>query len=275
MPQFTNAGRNFTTFQAQQHKKINMKIYQISILAAVVALIASCGGRSINPKKNLKTSMDSFSYIVGNQVGNYLRGQGVEKLDYSSLVKGIEDAMLKDSGFAIKAESMEGIQQAYVMKEQEKKIKVLQEATKKWVAENAKNAGVVALPSKGQFKMVKKGTGPMPGPYDTVEYTMVVKDQKGNLKGDTRSRGVNPKDPVNKLFIAPIQEAFQQAPEGSTFEVYIQNDVYPRLGRQESLEDKFGITILTVELLKVTPGKAPAPGSEPKEPTMDGGMNGQ
>lgn len=239
-----------------------MKIYQISILALAAALLASCGGRSINPKKNPKTSMDSFSYIVGNQVGSYLKNQGVDKLDYSTLIKGIEDALTKDSGYAIKLEDMERIQQAYVTKAQEAKIKALQEEAKKWVAENAKKPGVTSLPSKGQFKMIKKGNGPMPGQYDTVEYTMVVKDHKGNMKGDTRMQGVNPKSPVSELFVAPIQEAFQQAPEGSSFEVYLQNDVYPRLGRQENIEDRFGITIITVELVKVTPGKAPAAGTE-------------
>lgn len=247
-------------------KHFNMKIYQISILAAA-ALLASCGGRSINPKKNPKTSMDSFSYIVGNQVGSYLKNQGVDKLDYSTLIKGIEDALTKDSGYAIKVEDMERIQQAYVTKAQEARIKVLQEEAKKWVAENAKNAGVTNLPSKGQFKMIKKGTGAIAGQHDTVEYTMVVKDQKGNLKGDTRMQGMNPRSPVSELFVAPIQEAFQQSPEGSTFEIYLQNDIYPRLGRQESIEDRYGITVITVELVKVTPGKAPAPGAD-KAPSM-------
>jgi FKBP-type peptidyl-prolyl cis-trans isomerase FklB len=233
-----------------------MKLYQISILAAAVAVLASCGGKSINPKKAVKTSMDSFSYIVGNQVGSYLKQQGVDELDYSTLIKGIEDAMKKDSGFVIKVEDMERIQQVYVTKAQEKRIKTVQDESKKWMAENAKNAGVTNLPSKGQFKMIKKGNGPVPNMQDTVEYAMIVKDKSGKVLGDSRTRGTNPRDPMDKLFIAPIQDAFMQAPEGSTFEIYIQNDVYPRLGRQESIDERYGITVLTVELVKVIPGKA-------------------
>jgi FKBP-type peptidyl-prolyl cis-trans isomerase FklB len=241
-----------------------MKKIQITGLAALVVLAASCG-RRVDTKSAPKTSMDSFSYIVGNQVGNYMKMQGVDKLNYGTLIKGIEDALTKDSGFAIKPEDMERVQSSYVMKEQEKKIKLLQDESKKWMADNAKNKGVSYLPSKGQFKMLKQGSGPTPGVYDTIEYSMVVKDIKGKVKGDTRKQGMNPKDVVNKVPIAPVQEAFQKVTEGSTFEVYIQNDVYMRVGSQGSLEDRFGITIFTIELLKVTPGKAPAPGSEPKQ----------
>lgn len=244
-----------------------MKKINIILFVAVAVLAASCG-RRVDTKSAPKSSMDSFSYIVGNQVGNYMKMQGIDKLNYGSLIKGIEDALTKDSGFAIKAEDMERIQSAYVMKEQEKKIKTLQEETKKWMAENAKNKGVTYLPSKGQFKMLKAGSGATPGVYDTIEYSMVVKDAKGKVKGDTRKQGMNPRDVVNKVPIAPIKEAFEKVTEGSTFEVYIQNDVYMRVGQQGSLEDRYGVTVFTIELLKVIPGKAPAPGSEPSPEDM-------
>lgn len=228
----------------------------ITITAAVALVAASCG-RRVDSKAAPKTSLDSFSYIVGNQVGNYMRMQGVDKLNYGALIKGIEEAMTKDSGFAIHPDKMEMIQSAYVMKEQEKKIKQYQEETKKWMAENAKKPGVSYLPSKGQFKLVKAGSGPAPGQWDTVVYHLVAKDTKGAIKGDTRANGMAPREVLSKIYIAPVQEAFQKVTEGAVFEVVIQNDVYLRSGRQEKLEDRYGVTIFTVELLKVIPGREP------------------
>lgn len=237
---------------------------KIYIITAAVAIAAASCGRRVDTKAAPKTSMDSFSYIVGNQVGNYMKMQGIDKLNYGALIKGIEEALTKDSGFAINPEKMDMIQSAYVMKEQEKKIKQMQEETKKWMAENAKKSGVSYLPSKGQFKLIKQGNGATPGQWDTVVYHLVAKDVKGTVKGDTRAQGVAPREVLSKIYIAPVQEAFQKVTEGATFEVYIQNDVYLRAGRQEPLENRYGITIFTVELLKVIPGKEPAKSETPE-----------
>jgi FKBP-type peptidyl-prolyl cis-trans isomerase len=187
-----------------------------------------------------------------------MKTQGIDKLSYGALVKGIEEALSKDSGFTIQPEKMEMIQSAFVMKEQEKKIKVYQDETKKWMAENAKNKGVTFLPSKGQFKLISAGTGPAPGPYDTVVYHLVAKDIKGKVKGSTYEQGNPPREVLSKLYIAPVKEAFEKVTEGAKFEVYIENDVYLRSAGQESLANRFGITVFTVDFLKVIPGKAPA-----------------
>lgn len=243
----------------------------IIIAFALLLVVATSCGRRVDTKAAPKTSLDSFSYIVGNQVGNSMKMQGIDKINYGALIKGIEEALTKDSGYAIKAEDMDRILSAFMMKEQEKKIKVLQEESKKWMADNAKNKGVSYLPSKGQFKLISQGNGPAPGAYDTVEYSMIVKDHKGKVKGDTREQPMNPREVLSKIYIDPVKEAFEKVTQGSKFEVYIQNDIYLGGSRQESLENRYGITIFTIELIKVTPGKAPEGGEDeiPKLPGMN------
>jgi FKBP-type peptidyl-prolyl cis-trans isomerase FklB len=238
-----------------------MKKYNYLALAALVLIAASCG-RTVNPNKAPKTSLDSFSYSVGFQIGKSMRDQGIEQLDYSSFVKGLEEATKKDSGYTIKPEDMNNIQRTFVMKEREKKIKLFQEETKKWMAENAKKTGISYLPSKGQFKLVKAGKGATPGYYDTVTYNLVVKNSKGKELYDSKKRPNGPRMAISSLGLAPIEEAFQKVTEGAIFEVYVQNDAYPQMNQEQPLEDLYGVSIYTVELLTVIPGKAPEPTKE-------------
>jgi FKBP-type peptidyl-prolyl cis-trans isomerase FklB len=234
-----------------------MKKYNYLALAAMVFAV-SCG-RTVNPNKAPKTSLDSFSYIVGHQVGSYMKAQGIDKVEFGAFIKGFEEAMKKDSGFTIKAEDMEKIQSAFILKEQEKKIKGYQEEAKKWMAENAKKNGVSTLPSKGQFKVVKAGAGMAPRYYDTVEYSMVVKSSKGKELFNSKMNPMSPRMPISELGLAPIEEAFQKVTEGAVFDVYIQNDLYAGMNNKQKLEDRYGVSIFTIELIKVTPGKAPEP----------------
>jgi FKBP-type peptidyl-prolyl cis-trans isomerase FklB len=171
----------------------------------------------------------------------------------------VEEASKKDSGFAINPEDMPALQQRFVTKEKEKKIKVYQEATRKWMAENAKKSGISILPSKAQFKLVKAGSGSMPGYYDTVTYHLAVKTSAGKEIFDSKKRGEARSVPVFLLGLAPVEEAFQKVAEGSVFEVYVSNDAFPQMTRESSLEEQYGVSVYTITLLKVVPGKAPAP----------------
>lgn len=244
-----------------------MKKYNYLAVATMALLLASCG-RTINPNKTPKSSLDSFSYALGFQIGESMRAQGLEKLDYSSFAKGIQEAIGKDSGFAIDPKVHESVQRNYVMKEKEKKIKVVQAESKKWLAENAKKPGVTLLPSKGQFKMIKPGTGSTPGTYDTLMYNMTVKNSKGKELWSTKGDPQRSKIPLSMISLPPVQEAFQKVTEGAVFEIYVSNDSYGGMDSRQSLEDSYGISVYHIELLKVIPGKAPEPAKEEAVPPM-------
>ncbi len=243
----------------------------ISIISAVVILFATSCGRTVNPGKTLKTGMDSFSYTIGLNLGKGMKQQGLEKLDYSSLIKGIEDALKKDSGFAVGTADLERVQRGFIMKEQGKKVKKFQDESKKWMVENSKKAGVSALASGGQFKLIKAGSGASPQAYDTIEYSIVMKNSKGKEMRNSSKMGGNPKHSLKQIGLAPLEEAFQKVAPGAEFEVYLQNDLVPELGGMaESFEDKYGVTLFTFQLIKVIPGKPEAtkPAGTPSAPEM-------
>lgn len=235
-----------------------MKKYIYVITGAVAMLAASCG-RTVNPGKTLKTGIDSFSYSLGINVGNYLKQQGLDKIDYSSLIKGIEDKLKKDSGYAVSEADMEKIGRSYVLKEQSKKIKVLQEESKKWMQENATKAGIKPLSTGGQIRVITPGNGAAPQLYDTVEYTMIMKNSAGKELMNSSKMGGPRKHPLKQIGLTQLEEAFQKAGMGAEFEVFLQNDLVPELAQSaQSFSDKYGITILSFKILNVKPGKPEA-----------------
>lgn len=240
-------------------KKINFVI----VAAGAALLLSACGGKQINPGKALKKGIDSFSYTLGYQVGTYLKGNGVKKIDYSALAKGIEEALSKDSGFAISVKDMQKVHGAYLTAEKERNSKVLKEAAAKWIAENAKKEGVTPLTTKGSyFKMIKKGDGAIANLWDTVETWVKVTNASGKVMYDARERQPTPvRSTLSDLGATPmILEAFEKAPAGSVFEVYVALDAASPLAQFASTyEESFGVGIFRFEFVKLVPGKKPDP----------------
>lgn len=233
-------------------------------LAAAALMLASCG-KNINPSKKIKTAMDSFSYAAGWQAGTALKKRGLEEsnVDYSAFVKGMQDALTKDSGYAVKEEAMSAVDYSYSMKVQEKRVKKLQEESKKFLDANAKKAGVSLLPSRSQYKLITPGKGAIPQAWDTISMHFEIKNLKGQTLINSRQRSPEPQiAPLAGLGLPPLEEAFQKSPAGSVFEIYIPGDMFP--GQPNSFDDKYGVYIFKVEFLSVIPGK---PGSE-KKPAM-------
>lgn len=229
-------------------------------LLALLA-IASCGGKKVNPGKDLKTASDSFSYTVGYQVGKYMKGSGIDKIDYSSLIKGIEEALNKDSGYAVSEKDLQRVQTAYMTKEREKKSKSLKEAADKWLADNAKKAGVVKLAANGQYKVITAGTGATPGKYDTITCHMIAKTQKGTVLFNTKDRqpeGIT-SDLTGFAMTPALMEAFEKSAAGAKFEVYAPMDATSPLSQYvKSFDEMYGIAIFEVEFLSLKAGKQPA-----------------
>ena len=180
-------------------------------------------------RPELKTLDDKTSYSIGVSIGRNLKAQGYEA-DLSLVLLGMEDAMsggkllLGDQEIqAVLAES----RQMLATKKSER-MKAAAEANKTagpaFLAENAKKAGVVTLPSGLQYKVITAGTGPKPGLTDTVttHYKGTLID--GKEFDSSYSRGEPTSFPVNGV-IKGWTEALQLMPVGSKWELYIPSDL--------------------------------------------------
>lgn len=229
---------------------------------AIALLFTGCG-KVVNTNKAPKSDLDSFSYAFGLLVANQLKGSGIKKMDYSSFLHGFEDGINKDSGFAIPSNKVEAILQSFSQKEMQKVIKVAQKENREFMKEKEKD-GFKSLPAGSLIKVTRKGMGKLAGEYDTIAYKLTVKDKKGKMISD----GSNMAPLVRAVYqlrsgFPDFYDALQQSPEGSVFTLVAENERIPLLKQgSRGIDDAYGISVMSVELIKIIPGTKPK--DEPK-----------
>ena len=192
-------------------------------------LLIACNGKG-NAK--LETQKDKVSYIIGQNIGRSFKQQGLDGdvVDLAKLRAGIEDVL---SGAESKlteaqmAEIMATFQQD-MMKRADSANKAKGATNKKvgeeFLAKNAKEAGVVTLPSGLQYKVLKEGTGekPMLTSMVSVQYrgTLI----SGKEFDSSIKRGQPATFPVNGV-IAGWTEALQLMPVGSKWMLYVPSNL--------------------------------------------------
>jgi FKBP-type peptidyl-prolyl cis-trans isomerase FklB len=192
-------------------------------------LLAACNGGGSG---KLDTQKDKVSYIIGQNIGRSFQQQGLdsEVIDLGKLRAGIEDVL---SGADAKltdeemAEIMTAFQQEMVVRA-DSLGKVKGETNKKageeFLAKNAKEDGVVVLPSGLQYKVITEGTGKKPELTSmvSVHYTGTLID--GKEFDSSHKRGQPATFPVNGV-ISGWTEALQLMPVGSKWKLCIPSDL--------------------------------------------------
>jgi FKBP-type peptidyl-prolyl cis-trans isomerase len=177
----------------------------------------------------LATDKQKDSYALGVNVGTDLARQPID-IDIPTFMQGIRDALEKHpsqlTDVQIKAALAQLQSQANTKMEAENHA--LGEANLKqgeeFLASNKTKAGVVALPSGLQYKIITAGTGPKPTASDTV-----VCDYRGTLINgkefdSSYKRGQPASFPVSGV-IKGWTEALQMMPVGSKWELVIPPDL--------------------------------------------------
>ncbi|MFZ4076901.1 MAG: FKBP-type peptidyl-prolyl cis-trans isomerase [Legionellaceae bacterium] len=178
---------------------------------------------------SLKTPEDKISYIIGTDVGKNFTRQNI-KVNPAIFEKGLEDGLsgaklllsdqeMKDELAKFQKTMME--KRAAEMNQKSSENKTKGEA---FLAANKAKAGVVALPSGLQYKVVTMGTGVKPGKEDmvTVEYTGRLIN--GEVFDSTEKAGKPATFKLSQV-IPGWTEALQLMPAGSTWEVYIPSNL--------------------------------------------------
>ena len=134
-------------------------------------------------------------------------------------------------------------------KNMEQKYGANKEAGEKFLAANAKKAGVKMLPSGLQYKVIKEGNGAMPKDTSLVTVNYEGRTIDGKVFDSSYKRN-QPAEMRTNQVIKGFTEALVHMPAGSVWEVYIpQNLAY---GEREAGEIKpFSTLIFKIELLKV------------------------
>jgi FKBP-type peptidyl-prolyl cis-trans isomerase FklB len=222
-------------------------------------------------KSELKDQKSKVSYGIGMNIGNNLKRSGYE-IDVDTLAGAIKDVMagkeLKLTDAQAREVLMSYSKEMQAKREEERKLKAEKnhKEGEAFLAENKKKPDVkthmVTLPNgktaEMQYKVLKEGTGPIPGSNDTVTVNYRGTLINGTEFDSSAKRGTPAKFSVNGV-IKGWTEALLMMKVGSKWELYIPAALaYDDRGSGQLIEP--GATLIfEVELLSAEAPAPPAP----------------
>jgi FKBP-type peptidyl-prolyl cis-trans isomerase FklB len=194
-----------------------MKSLIVATLCAGVALNV-CAADS----GQFKDEKDKASYALGLNIGKQLKQNDAE-IDVDVYLRGLKD------GMAGKTNTMsdEEIRSTLMTWQQGMRTRSLDKKKKEgetFLAENKKKEGVMTTPSGLQYKILTRGTGPIPTTNDTAvcQYRGTLID--GTEFDSSYKRGEPASFPVTGV-IKGWTEALLMMPKGSKWQLFIPSDL--------------------------------------------------
>ena len=244
-----------------------MKIKNLLLIAFVGLFAASCsqGGGGLTGNSKMKTQQDSASYALGSSVANNLNSRnGVEELNYSAFVNGMEDAF-EGKELKIEEESQQKIIQNYLTSLREKRNQKNLERGEEFLKENKKKEGVETTESGLQYKVIEEGDGESPGKYDTVKVHYTGTNIDDEVFDSSKDRGEPVEFPVNRV-IPGWTEGLQLMEVGSKYKFFIPAELaYGKRSPRGSDIEPNQTLIFEVELLNVKEGEKPEEGQQQRQ----------
>lgn len=256
---------------------MKFKIFSIAILFSALLFTACDQGGAKLPKAegNIPAEdaaiLDSASYVLGVQIGNFLN-EFAGEINMDVLLKGYND-VISDTPDSLKmvpeGPAMGRIMTAF----EELKVQKMQEAgleeAEKFLEENAAKEGIQTTESGLQYEIITEGEGDSPAAIDTVKVHYEGTDIDGNIFDSSIERGKPVEFPLNGV-IPGWTEGVSLMKPGAKYRFYIHPDMAYGVNGRRDMRGNYTITpnqllIFEIELLdfkKGTPAEpAPAPQS--------------
>lgn len=219
--------------------------------------LSGCNSGMSSRSADISSTIDSVSYSLGYQQGQFLRERGMDDLNLDALTAGIDEA-LNEKDSKISDTDMQKLVQAYQIKAQQKaqknrEAKATENEAKgeKFLAENKTKEGVKVTDSGLQYKVLKEGTGKSPDADDTVTVNYEGTLIDGTVFDSSYKRGEPATFPLNQV-IKGWTEGVQLMKEGATYKFFIPaNLAYGNNPRPGGPIGPGETLIFKVELLKV------------------------
>jgi FKBP-type peptidyl-prolyl cis-trans isomerase FklB len=196
--------------------------------------------------------MDKLSYALGLSFGQSLRQNRVQGIDYESFAKGVE-AMCEGKMPEISVQEAQKLLDAYfseIESKQQAAGKEQKSAGEKFLAENAKKAGVITTASGLQYEILKEGKGQKPIATDKVKVHYHGTLLDGTVFDSSVKRNTPASFGVNQVIKGWV-EALQLMPVGSKWKLYIPQELaYGAHGAGEIIRP-YSALIFEVELLEI------------------------
>jgi FKBP-type peptidyl-prolyl cis-trans isomerase FklB len=171
----------------------------------------------------IKNSLDSFSYAIGVQGASFYKSQGAEKVNVEFVKKAFDD-VFSNKPLLLTTEICNMTVQNKMQELMSNKSLTEKETGRKFLEENKKRPGVIALPNGLQYEIIKAGTGEKPKATDTVKAHYAGSLINGQEFDNSYKRGQPLEIPVGGVIQGWVQ-ALQMMPVGSKWKLYIPSDL--------------------------------------------------
>ena len=203
----------------------------------------------------MNTEIDKVSYIIGRQIGEDFKKQGIE-VSLDNFAQGVKTAFLGEES-ELSAEETDNVMSAFQAKMQEQMMRMQDELASKnkteginFLEENKKREEVQVTDSGLQYIKLESGSGKTPTVSDQVEVHYEGTLIDGTIFDSSYKRGETITFPVNGV-IAGWTEALQLMKEGDVFELAIPSELaYGAQGAGNSIAPHSTL-LFKVELKKV------------------------
>ena len=193
----------------------------IALLPAVLFYISSC--QQEIGKVELKTELDSMSYIIGHLTGTNLANSPMKEFNIAAVASGMQDAVDKKELF-VDANAANMMINEYMRKLEEIASEVYIVESEKFLADNMLRPGVNVTESGLQYEILVEGTGEKPTSESkvTVHYHGTLLD--GTVFDSSVDRGEPATFSVNQV-IPGWTEVLQLMSTGSKWKVFIPSEL--------------------------------------------------
>ena len=193
--------------------------------------------------------MDKISYALGMVIGHNLKSMNVGQISSADFAQAVADILDGKQPAMADAEAQQLVQK-HLQECQENQGKAVREAGEAFLAENAKEDGVVVLPSGLQYTVLREGTLRKPKATDSVECHYEGRLIDGTVFDSSYKRGQSATFPLNGV-IAGWTEGVQLMGEGAKYRFFIPYHLaYGERGAGGSIPP-YAALVFDVELVKV------------------------
>ncbi len=222
--------------------------------------------KGLNDGANAGDNKKKAAYYAGIQIGQQISNQMVKGINYQlfgddstqtismkNFMAGFITGTTGKKGLMTMEEAganAQRLMQQIKTREMAKTYGDNKLAGEKFMAENAKKDGVKTLPSGVQYKVIKEGTGKIPTDTSTVTMNYEGRLINDSVFDSSYKRGQAYTVRCNQN-IKGFTEALTHMPVGSTWEVYIPQELAYGERQAGSMVKPFSALIFKIELLEI------------------------